>query len=211
MAKNDRDLDDATQKASADDTRREKRTHEQTARDWDPRNHEEEQSQQQAKKSKANSRQRRAWPTAGKETRVVAPKGSRGRRQKEAEAEGAPPVQRTTTTTAYDKKLKQQPKADRTVQEAEKYRDENEAKQGEDSGHEWLGEHAVHVAVPQRTDAEDLDGCTAPGSIRAKSLGQLQCRSSHEFHANETVTAVQSPEQRRCRTQLSSSRQLRRH
>ena len=162
----------------------------------------EEHSQQQAKKSMANSRQR------NKSRRT---KGSRGRRQKEAEAEGAPPVQRTTTTTAYDKKLKQQPKVDRTVQEAEKYRDENEAKQGEDSGHEWLGEHAVHVAVPQRTDAEDLDGCTASGSIRAKSLGQLQCRSSHEFHANETVTAVQSPEQRRCRTQLSSSRQLRRH
>ena len=55
-----------------------------------------------------------------------------------------------------EKRLEQQPKVDRTVQEAEKYRDENEAKQGEDSGHEWLGEPAVHVAVPQRTDAEIL-------------------------------------------------------
>ena len=57
-----------------------------------------------------------------------------------------PPRSVTVNTITNEKRGLSQPKADRTVQEAEKYRDENEAKQGEDWGHEWLGEPSLYDA-----------------------------------------------------------------
>ena len=143
----------------------------------------EEQSQQQAKKSTANSRHQKS--TASRpEHHVAVPQ-----RADAEDLDGCTAPGSLCTKTWW--------RIHRTVQEAEKYRDENEAKQGEDSGHEWLGEPSLYDAKHPR-DAMT----TQSQSVAERARVRLP----------EAEAEGASPEQRRrCRTQFSSSRQLRRH